>query len=89
MNKNDMTYAELKRLVYAIADHAPDGFDGNHANEFIMSCPEKALDKLDDDDYAWIKECQNYAVDEVKHLGEKSALELIAAVGNWLNERMA
>lgn len=87
INKDELTYGECKKRIFKMTENN-DEFDGNQANVMILEASGRALDSLDDDDYHEIKEAQAYLVDEVKKLGEKTALELIASVGNWLNERM-
>lgn len=87
MGKEGLTYFELKRLLYAIAEHKPDGFDRGKANQLILECAANALEKLDDEDLKTIRAVQQHVVDETKKLGEKNALDLIASAGNWLNDK--
>jgi hypothetical protein len=72
-----------KRILATYRDNK--ALDGKEMNSMITDSCEQAFEKLDVTDQYYVKKNQDILVKQVKDLGEKSALELLAAVGDYLN----
>jgi len=80
-------YQFLKRYLFARKDFDPD-LDGTQVNIIIQGTAQNALDELSDTDRLHVIEaCDTLQRRIDKHsFGDKSAYELLAAVGDALNE---
>jgi hypothetical protein len=81
-----MNYKTIKRLVYAIKDF--DGMTLRDANTMIYDSCDDALESLDDEQREiielQIQLLQIKAEKEGQRLGRKGALEIIAAVSEYV-----
>ena len=80
-------YQSLKKYLYARKDFDP-ALDGTQVNAIIQDSAQDALDELCDTDRLHVIEaCDTLQKRIDKHsFGDKSAYELLAAVGDALNE---
>ena len=76
-------YMAMKRILQTYRDN--EAITGTEMNTIIRGSCKEAYRKLDDDDKSCIYRAQQVLSAKVKNLGDESALELLAAIGDVLN----
>jgi len=81
-------YQELKRYLFAVKDYT-NRLTAIDANSMIQDACVDALDKMDEAERMVIERQCRWLVDNAKdsgqRLGERGALETLAAIGDYLN----
>lgn len=83
---NGISYQQCKCILYEYAKYDPT-VSKQDVYDMISDSTALALNKIEPGDRRIIKRNANRVIDKFKNMGEQSALELLAAVGNWLNDR--
>ena len=74
---------QLKRLVFSLKDYS-DRINGAEANQMVQGACFDAFEGLEDDERRVILSAVQDLKDEYPKLGDKGALELIAAMGDFI-----
>jgi hypothetical protein len=75
----------LKRFLYNVKDYT-DRINAAQANTMIQdACEDVYRGDLDVTQKRHIRQCKDLLIDNVKNLGERGALELLAALGDYMN----
>jgi len=72
--------------LYTYAKHDPE-VSKQEVYDMISDSTALALNELEPGDRRIIKRNASKIVEKFHYLGEQSVLELIASVGNWLNDK--
>ena len=83
--KMNSELAQAKRKLFAIASQRQD-FSVNDANAMIAESTYDGYQRLDEMDKWRVRENRNKLVGKIHNLGEVGAMELLAAIGDVLNE---
>ena len=86
MKANGITYQQCKEILYTYAKHDPE-VSKREVYEMIADSTALALNEVDAADRRIIKRNASKIVEKFNHLGEQSALELLASIGNYLNDK--
>jgi hypothetical protein len=82
----DTPYRSLKRFLYAVPEFSKR-INRNEVNTMIQDACEDAYNDLDCIQKGYVRDAKNLLVANVKELGEKGALELLAALGDCMNHK--
>ena len=82
MTKSD--YQMMKRMLFAAKDYT-DRIDGAEVNGMIQDACGDALTELEDDERTHVLDAAETVKANCNRLGDKGALELLAALGDYLN----
>lgn len=77
-------YRDLKRFLFAAKEYS-DRLTGIEANALVQDSCEAAYRDLDRKQHRHVSQAKDMLVTHVRNLGDKGALELIAALGDYLN----
>jgi len=86
MKANGITYQQCKEILYTYAKHDPE-VSKQDVYDMISDSAAIALNKVEPSERRIIKRNARKIVEKFNHMGEQSALELIASIGNWLNDK--
>jgi len=77
-------YQQLKRFIFAAREYT-DRLTGIEANALVQDACEDAYKKLDSQQHRHVSQAKDMLVTHVRNLGDKGALELLAALGDYMN----
>ena len=83
---NGISYQQCKCILYEYAKYDPT-VSKDEVYGMIADASAIALNKVEPSERRIIKRNANRVIDKFKNMGEQSALELLAAIGSYLNDR--
>lgn len=83
-NPKSTEYQNFKRLLFSLKKYS-DRITIKDANSMIQDSCEDAYNNMEGIDRKHVRDAKDILVATIKDMGDKSALELLAAIGDHLN----